>query len=169
MSAPRVVLRDAVPGDLEAVVALNNAAVPNVNAVTDEEFQRIVALAAWYRVAEDAEGVCGFVMCIASGRPYWSGNYAWFSARYDAFLYLDRVVVADRVRGRGVGTRLYDEMHAFAATRWPRVTLEVNLRPRNEGSERFHERLGYARVGEREYDGGAYAVTMYVKMMEDGG
>jgi uncharacterized protein len=161
--APRVVLLDAGTGEAAAVLALNNAAVPNVNALTLPELEQIVALAAYYRVAVDAEGVAGFVICLPSGTDYWSDNYRWFTARYPSFLYLDRVVVAERMRGQGVGAMLYDDMHAFAAQRWPRVTLEVNLRPANPGSVRFHERIGYERVGEREYDAGEHAVAMYAR------
>lgn len=156
-----MIVRDAEGEELQAVLAMNNAAVPAVNALQLDELERIVALASYFRVAVDDEGIAGFVLCIASGGTYWSGNYAWFGARYDAFLYLDRVVVAERVRGRGVGAALYDDLHRFAAGRWPRVTLEVNLRPPNPGSERFHARLGYSRVGVREYPDGTGAVTMY--------
>jgi predicted GNAT superfamily acetyltransferase len=157
------VVRDAGAGDAEllAVLAINNAAVPNVNAVTREVLERILGLASYFRVAVDAEGVAGFVICIPSGTEYWSGNYRWFTERYPAFLYLDRVVVAERVRGQGVGAALYDDLHAFAAGRWPRVTLEVNLEPPNPGSVRFHERIGYSRVGEREYPDGSGRVAMY--------
>lgn len=156
-------MRDATPEDAAAIVELNNAAVPAVNFIDAELLGRIAALASWYRVAEDEEGIVGFVLCIPSGREYWSGNYRWFSERYDSFLYLDRVVVAERTRGRGVGEALYEEMHAYAASGWPRVTLEVNLRPPNPGSDRFHRRLGYEAVGEREYEDGHGAVTLYVR------
>ena len=154
-------VRDARPADAGAVLALNNSAAPNVNVITLEVLERIIALAVHYRVAEDADGIAGFVICLPSDAEYWSENHRWFGARYATFLYLDRVVVAERVRGQGVGALLYDDMHAFARTQWPRVTLEVNLAPPNPGSVRFHERLGYVRVGEREYDGGA--VAMYVR------
>lgn len=147
--------------DAEEVLALNNAAVPNVNRLEMRELERIVGLAAYVRVLRDAEGVTGFVICLPSGGDYWSENYRWFGERYGEFLYLDRVVVAERVRGQGVGAALYAEMHAFAATRWPRVTLEVNLAPPNPGSVRFHERLGYERVGVREY--GENTVAMYAR------
>lgn len=159
-------VRDASTADVEAVLALNNAAVPNVNAIERGDLERIVALACYHKVVTDPEGVAAFVICMPSGGAYWSENYRWFTQRYDSFLYLDRVVVAERVRGQGVGTLLYDDMHAFARTQWPRVALEVNLAPPNPGSVRFHERLGYERVGDRSYgDGGEHAVAMYVKSL----
>lgn len=162
--APRFASREATADDASAILALNNAEVPNVNALDAETLARIVAMSAYFRVVEDAEGLAGFVLCLPHGREYWSGNYRWFSERYDDFLYLDRVVVAERVRGQGVGTMLYAELHETTRGRWPRVVLEVNLDPPNPGSVRFHERLGYARVGERHYDGGA--VIMYARALD---
>jgi len=162
MSAPLLV-RDATPADLAAVLAMNNAATPNVNALTETEWAWLVAHASYNRVAVDAEGLAGFILCVPAGLDYWSLNYAWFTARLADFLYLDRVVVAERARNRGVGTALYADLHATVAGRWPCVTLEVNLRPPNPGSQRFHERLGYQPMGVRESEDGAYAVQMYAR------
>jgi predicted GNAT superfamily acetyltransferase len=164
-----MLIRDAVPADHAAIVAINDAAVPQVNALEPTYFAWLVANAALFRVAVDAEGVAGFHLCLPAGVDYWSENYRWFTARYDSFLYLDRVVVAERVRGKGVGTALYDDLHAWCAGRYPRVTLEVNLRPPNPGSMRFHERLGYRRVGELEHEGkDDYAVVLYERQVRGG-
>jgi predicted GNAT superfamily acetyltransferase len=144
---------------------MTNAATPNVNSLAQHEFDWIVERATYFKVAEDAEGLAGFVLCVPSGLDYWSNNYKWFTARFNEFLYLDRVVVAARTRGQGVGTRLYDDLHATVKGKWPRVTLEVNLQPPNPGSVRFHERLGYVPVGVREYDEGRSVVQMYERQM----
>lgn len=160
-----MIVREARPQDHAGVLAMNNAATPNVNALAQHEFDWIVERAAYFKVAEDAEGLAGFVLCVPSGLDYWSNNYKWFTARFNEFLYLDRVVVAARTRGQGVGTRLYDDLHATVRGKWPRVTLEVNLQPPNPGSVRFHERLGYVPVGVREYDEGRAVVQMYERQM----
>ena len=162
--APRFAWRDAGASDtalLQEMLALNNAAVPAVNALDLPTLERIVTRSAHCRVVHDAVGLAGFVLCLPHGGDYWSDNYRWFSERYAEFLYLDRVVVAERLRGQGLGAALYADLHAVARGRWPCVTLEVNLEPPNPGSVRFHERLGYARVGERHYEGGA--VIMYAR------
>jgi predicted GNAT superfamily acetyltransferase len=156
------VVRDAVVADHPVVLALNNGATPHVNALNEEEFAWLANRAKYFRVLEDAGGIAGFVLCVPSGLDYWSENYRWFTERYDSFLYLDRVAVAARARGKGVGTALYDDLHAWCVGKYPRVTLEVNLRPPNHGSMRFHERLGYQRVGELEHEGKEdYAVVLY--------
>lgn len=159
----RWTVRDATAADGAAVLALNNAHVPHVNALSVEDFTWIVERAGHYRAVEDEQGVAGFVLCIPSGIEYWSANYTWFAERYDSFLYLDRVVVAPRLRRSGVGRALYDDMHKSVGRQWPRIALEVNLRPPNPVSIDFHRAMGYAEVGVRESDDGAYAVQMFVR------
>ena len=154
-----LVVRAGIARDQPAVLSLNNASVPHVNALTEEQFSWLTEAADYYRVAE-LDGVpVGFVIAIRNGTTYWSGNYAWFAERYPAFLYLDRVVVAPDSRRHGVGRMLYDDLLAFASGRWPRITLEVNVNPPNPGSVAFHERLGFRRVGSRSYAEGD--VTMF--------
>ena len=147
-----MVVRDAVARDHPAVLALNNGAVPHVNALDDAAFAWLATHATYFRVAEDSEGIAGFVIMLENGTAYWSANYAWFTSRYDTFLYLDRVVVAPRAQRSGIGRLLYEDATAFARGRWPRITLEVNLRPPNPVSLAFHQRLGFREVGTREYD-----------------
>ena len=159
-------VRDAVAADHAAVLALNNTAVPHVNALSTEEFAWLACHANFFRVIEDAEGLAGFTVVLPSGLDYWSDNYKWFAARFDRFLYLDRVVVDERVRGRGAGRALYEALFAFGAGSWPRVTLEVNRRPPNPGSEVFHERMGFTTLGVREYNDGSNAVLMMERLLE---
>lgn len=153
-------VRDAVASDHAAVLALNNSAAPHVNELSREMFVWIVAHAEYFRVAEDQNGLLGFVIALKPGHEYWSLNYQWFTAQGGDFLYLDRIVVDDRARGAGVGRALYDDIDRFATGRWPRITLEVNLLPPNPGSLAFHERLGFRRVGVREEENGAKAVAL---------
>jgi len=63
----------------------------------------------------------------APGADYRSVNYGWFSARYDDFVYLDRVAIAADHRGHGIGSRLYDEVERRTRAGW--FTLEVNPPP----------------------------------------
>ncbi|MFI5244185.1 MAG: GNAT family N-acetyltransferase [Gemmatimonadales bacterium] len=153
-------MRDAVVSDHAVVLALNNGAMPHVNELSEDAFAWITGHADYFRVAEDDSGVVGFVIALRAGLEYWSLNYRWFTERGGDFLYLDRIVVAERARRAGVGRALYDDIGRFASGTWPRITLEVNLLPPNPGSLVFHERQGFRRVGVREEDGGTKAVAL---------
>ena len=45
----------------------------------------------------------------------------------------------------------------------PVLLCEVNVKPRNEGSLRFHHRLGFREVGQQDTEGGAKRVSMLAK------
>jgi uncharacterized protein len=153
-------VRDAVSSDHAAVLALNNTATPHVNALSERDFAWITSHADYFRVAEDGSGIVAFVIALRPGLEYWSLNYRWFMEQGGEFLYLDRIVVAEHARGRGVGRALYEDIDAFARGTWPRITLEVNLLPPNPGSLAFHERQGFRRIGVREEEGGSKAVAL---------
>lgn len=158
-SGSAVIVRAAMPADHGAVLALNNASTPHVNALEQEQFDWLAQHVDYFRVAETGGALAGFVMAIREGTTYWSANYAWFGSRFDRFIYLDRVVVSPAARRGGVGRALYADLAAFASSKWPRITLEVNVRPPNPGSIAFHEALGFRRVGSRTY--GENEVAMF--------
>ncbi len=97
----------------------------------------------------DVDGAfAGFVITFAPGAAYESENYRWFTARHGSsgFYYLDRIVLHEGFRRRGLGGFVYDEIEKVA-TPYGRLSLEVNLVPRNEPSLAFHGERGYREVG----------------------
>ena len=142
------------------MLALNNSATPHVNALTPEQFTWLATHAVYFRVCADETGVAGFIIALESGLAYWSDNYRWFASQPEPFVYLDRVVVAPRAQRQGVGQALYKDIVIFAIGQWPRITLEVNLRPPNPVSLAFHDSMGFRRIGQCDYDGGEKSVVM---------
>lgn len=140
--------------------ALNEAAVPAMNAVDVAFFEEMAPGAAAFLVAEREGTIVGFLLALPPGVPYESANYHWFSSRYDDFVYIDRVAVAAAERGAGVGRALYDALAAVVGDR--RLCCEVNLRPPNPRSLAFHVRLGFRVVGEQDTEGGAKRVALLV-------
>ncbi|MEO7397251.1 MAG: GNAT family N-acetyltransferase [Ilumatobacteraceae bacterium] len=139
--------------DLAACVALNNDSVPAVSETTAAAMEGLVRDSLLSLVAERDGVVVGFCINFAPGADYRSVNYRWFSDRYDDFAYLDRIVISPAARNSGVGAAMYAEVEERVAGA-PWLLCEVNLRPRNDGSLRFHERLGFAEVGQQETDYG---------------
>lgn len=166
MAAPAAdppLIRPVEHSDLDEIVDLNNSAVPAVNALTRPDLDWFVSIAHTFVVAERGEGsIDGFLIGLhGPGVAYDSLNYSWFSARYDRFVYVDRVVVAESGRGRGTGQRLYDTFSdAGRAEGHDLLLAEVNIKPHNHVSLRFHDRYGFSPVGEQDTEGGAKRVVM---------
>ena len=136
-------IRAVTHGDLPAILALNNAHAVEVNALTAEALETLVAVAAHARIVD---GCAGFLIAFSDRTPAQGPNHAWFLARHPAFLYIDRVVIAPEARGKGLARQLYDDLAAVAEGR--PLCCEVNLEPPNPGSLAFHERLGFIACGE---------------------
>ncbi len=156
-------VRALSPADLPQVLEINQAALPAVSPLDLSSLERLVAQCTMSLGVDDPEDpgvLVGFCLVLAPGADYGSVNYRWFSERYDEFVYLDRVAVDERMRGRGLGRALYAEVERRAEA--PLFTLEVNLRPRNDESLAFHAALGFAEVGQQETDYG-YLVSMQAK------
>lgn len=155
------VLRPITAADHEFVLALNEEHV-ELLAPMDED--RLGQLLGWTDLASviQLDGTpAGFVLTMASGSSYDSPNYRWFAARCPSFYYLDRVVLTERTRRTGLGTRAYDEIEARAAELAPALCLEVNLEPPNQPSLAFHAGRGYREVGRAESNG--HLVSLLVK------
>jgi len=157
-------IRPVVDRDLDRLVALNNAAVPAVNALERSDVARFAETADHFRVAARHGAPVGLLIGLGPGADYASPNYLWFMARYDAFLYVDRIVVDPAERSSGIGAALYADLERAARTAGcPRLACEVNLRPANERSLRFHERLGFRPVGTQDTEGGAKSVCLMLR------
>ncbi|MCF3936567.1 GNAT family N-acetyltransferase [Acuticoccus sp. M5D2P5] len=150
----------------EAILAINNAAEPAVNALDRADLD---ALAAEGRVrvvlsATPEAPVAGLIVLMPPGAAYESPNYRWFSDRYDDFLYVDRIVVSPLARGSGIGRALYEDAIALALEGGrPRILSEVNVSPPNPESMAFHDRLGFAPIHERLNDENGKVVAMMVR------
>ncbi|WP_155855168.1 GNAT family N-acetyltransferase [Actinotalea ferrariae] len=156
-----VVIRDLRDDDLPVLAALNDAAVPAVNALGLDGLAAHVPRCAVALVADDVTGPAGFLLALAPGAAYASENYRWFSAHRPGSLYVDRIVVAPTAHGRGLGRALYAATAGRAdALGLAEVTCEVNLEPPNPGSLRFHRRLGFEQVGTQRTTGGTVEVAL---------
>lgn len=159
-----VSIRDPEAADLAAVATLNNGAVPAVNRLSTDDVARFLEIADVFRVVGPVSAPRGVMIALAPGRPYDSLNYRWFEERYDSFLYVDRIVVDPQTRSSGLGAALYRDLENIALERRvPRLACEVNLRPANERSVSFHERLGFAGVGTQDTEGGAKTVQLMIR------
>lgn len=144
-------IRDWRPDDLDALHRINEASTPGVGSVSPERLA-MLAGASLVTLVADAEGApVGFLICLGEGAGYTSPNYLWVSQRHERFAYVDRVGVDPVWRGRGVGGQLYETLLARVSGLRDVLACEVNERPPNPGSLRFHRRLGFLPVGRQAF------------------
>ena len=158
MAEPLLPLKTDV---LPAILALNNAHARELSWLEPERLERLVGQAFLVLRAGEADA---FLMTFDQGADYDSENFLWFRARYPRFVYVDRVVVADHARGRGLARRLYEAL--FDKTRaagHTLVTCEVNADPPNPASDAFHAALGFGEVGHAALRGGDKTVRYFAR------
>jgi len=155
-------IRPIIEADLDQIVELNQANLPAVGPTDRGQMERFVEQTHSFLVAATPDDqVGGFLVGLPPRTDYASMNYTWFSERYDNFIYVDRIVVGAAGQGRGTGRLLYDTFAEAGRGSGADVMLaEVNVKPRNDQSLRFHERYGFVSVGEQDTDGGDKRVIM---------
>ena len=156
-------LRRVAPGDEAEVLHLNALEVAQLAPMDRPRLHQLREAADRFDVIEVDGGFGGFVVTFAPGAGYDSPNYRWFSERLGAdFYYLDRIVLHQACRRRGVAGVVYDELELVAAA-YGCLALEVNLQPPNPASLAFHTARGYREVG--QLGDAAHLVTMMTKAL----
>lgn len=157
----QITIRGARRSDLPEVVALNLESEHFLSPLDDAALERLHARAAYHRVVHVDGKVGAFLLAFRDGSDYAASNFRWFAQRYDAFVYIDRVVVATRHRGLRLGSALYRDLLQFARNEGvTHVTCEYDLEPYNPASAKFHQSFGFVEVGQRLTDGNKKRVSM---------
>lgn len=154
-------LRPIEAQDRTHVLALNERNVELLAPLDEAHLLELEALADVAHVIDVDEAFAGFVITCAAGSTYDSENFLWFRERFDDFCYLDRVVIHEDFRRRGLGTQIYETLESTCDR--PLFALEVNLDPPNEPSQAFHHARGFVEVGQRV--SGGHLVSMLLKKL----
>jgi uncharacterized protein len=111
-------------------------------------------------------GATALLIALDQDAPYDNPNFTWFKQRYDSFVYIDRVIVADAARGQGLARRLYENLFVKARQAGQtRAVCEVNVQPPNPASEAFHSAMGFVAVGHADIYDGAKRVRYFEKIL----
>ncbi len=160
-----VTIRSFAAHDVLPAMVLNNANMPELNELDEPEVARLAGLSVSALVAEvvgdDGQSrFAGFCWVLGPGLDYASLNYGWFSRQYSEFVYLDRIAVHADFRRFGIGRGFYAALVEQFVDSHPVLLCEVNLRPRNEPSLKFHHSVGFREVGQQDTDGGKKTVSL---------
>ncbi len=157
------VIRAVQEADYAKVVELNDSEVKYTSAMDLDRVFYLDKLSAYHRLAELNGTAAAFLLAMKDLAPYQNDNFNWFAARYDQFLYIDRIVVGGHFQGKGIGSLLYRDLFEYAREqRMPLITCEINIIPPNRRSIAFHAGHGFKEVGRQWVDNGQKQVSMQV-------
>ena len=147
---------------LKSIYDLNQANTPEVGSLESmQHLKQLIDFSAYNLVALKEDEVVGFIICLREGSAYWSENYKFFSKSLKKFLYVDRVAIDERHRRAGLGKAIYEDIFTHAGNENLPITLEVNTQPVNQPSLNFHEKMGFDRIGAKDFDD--HSVAYFIK------
>jgi predicted GNAT superfamily acetyltransferase len=158
-------LSDITEAGLGQVLALNEASVPHVSSVDLEQMRWFAERAFYFRVAHVDARFAGFLIGIRPGINYNSENYRWFCENYGDFGYIDRVAIAPEARRLGIASALYEDFAKELRGHTQVMTCEVNIRPANAISMRFHQQHKFVRVASQKTENGSKEVALMEKRL----
>ncbi|MEH6452677.1 MAG: GNAT family N-acetyltransferase [Psychromonas sp.] len=142
-----MIIRDILQKDFESILALNEISVKVLSPMDREKLVRLIKVSAIAVVLEDQKQVAGVLLAFSSDIAYESINYQWFNDSYNSFLYIDRIVVSENYRGKGVASRLFTyalewaKNHSLAS-----IFAEIDVMPANDASLLFHQKQGFKQL-----------------------
>ncbi|HBK77984.1 MAG TPA: GNAT family N-acetyltransferase, partial [Gammaproteobacteria bacterium] len=146
-SIQMLTIHPATIDDFAVIESLNNSVVNLTSPMDAERIQQLHAMSSYHRVIVQDSQLMAFLLVLGPDCDYNSVNYQWFDQHYDNFAYIDRIVVRDGSRGRGLGTLLYENLFAWAISQQiGNIVCEYNVEPLNEASRKFHNTLGFQEV-----------------------
>ena len=157
-------LHDLSSLDLTLVLSLNNAHAKETSALDEGGLAVLLNMAFYARGLN--RGATAFLIALDHNAPYENQNFAWFLASHEAFIYIDRVIVAKSARGQGIARLLYEDLIAAAKQAGHnRVVCEVNIDPPNPASDAFHAAMGFHGIGEATIHNGTKRVRYFEKTL----
>lgn len=143
-----IVVRDVLEHELDSVLALNNAAGPAILPLDANRLLSFYERAEYFRVAERDGSLAGFLIGMGDAAEHDSSNFRWFREHHSRFFYIDRIVVASRRRGGGVGRAFYADAQSYAELRYPQMACEILLQGGTDPVMLFHGTFGFQEVGQ---------------------
>lgn len=160
---PGIRIRDVLPDDYARIIEPNAAAVLLTSVMDIARLSELDAVSSYHKVITVKGDVAGFLLTMRESEPYRNDNFAFFAARYETFVYIDRIVISSEFAGLKLGSMLYRDLFDYARQNAiPVVVCEYNIDPPNEPSRHFHDKFGFKEIGRQWLDGGKKQVSLQV-------
>ena len=147
---------------LQSIYDLNQANTPEVGSLKSiNHLKKLIELSAYNLLVLDDDEIVGFIICMREGSVYRSENYKFFVQKLKKFLYVDRVAIDEQHRRAGLGQAIYENIFIQASNNDLPIALEVNTQPVNQPSLNFHEKMGFDKVGAKNFED--HSVAYFIK------
>ena len=126
-----------------------------------DHLKKLIELSAYNLLVLDDDEIVGFIICMREGSVYRSENYKFFVQKLKKFLYVDRVAIDEQYRRAGLGQAIYENIFIQAINNDLPIALEVNTQPVNQPSLNFHAKMGFDKVGAKNFED--HSVAYFIK------
>ena len=146
----------------QSIYDLNQTNTPEVGSLESiQHLKQLIEFSSYNLLVLKEDEIVGFIICMREGTAYESENYKFFTQRLKKFLYVDRVVIDEQHRRAGLGKAIYEDIFVQAISDSLPIALEVNTQPVNQPSLNFHEKMGFDRIGAKDFDD--HSVAYFIK------
>ena len=156
-------IEQATKDDLEFILSLNEDSIPAVSSSNLEMMEHFLAISDYFKVCKINGKSIGFLLALLPGRDYNSEHYLWFNDQYKSFIYVDRIIINKSYQNQGYGTIFYDDLINSTKSKSMDIVCEINIKPYNEKSIKFHEKYGFNEVGRKDVDSNKSVIYMIYK------
>ena len=138
---------------LKALYTLNQTNAPEVGFLDSLDYLKGLLEKSFinFCVKNDNE-IIGFMVCFREGSDYSSKNYKFFMDNENHFIYIDRVVIKEEYRRKGIANHLYTLIEEIATEEGSPLCCEVNTFPENKPSIGFHKKFGFIGIGKNDFE-----------------
>ena len=149
----------ATKSDLDFVLSLNQDSLPAVSHLDSKKIDHFLQISSYFKILTVEDNPVGFLISLMSGKAYESENYIWVNQKYSSFIYVDRIIIDSNYRNKGLGVYFYNHLLKSMQGKVENIFCEVNIKPYNEQSIKFHKKYGFEEIGKQDTEKGKKRVA----------
>ena len=143
-------IRTVDESDFDYILSLNQKTIPEVSSTDLMGMSYFLKNASYFKIICNNNHPVGFCIGLMPGEEYASENYIWINKRYNSFIYVDRVIIDQKYRNKGLGSYFYNHLLETFYGKVEYIICEVNIKPYNKQSINFHKKYGFKEIGRKD-------------------
>ena len=155
-------IKTATIADLNFVLSLNEKSINAVSHLNSKKMKHFLYISSYFKILRIVDNPVGFLIGIMPGQDYKSENYIWVNKRYSSFIYIDRIIIDQKHRSKGLGIYFYNHLIKSFRGKVDNIVCEVNIKPYNKQSINFHKKYGFKEIGQKDTENGKKRVSYMI-------